>query len=1333
MVCVFNALILATYHGILLRMRGWRGYLLLFLWFPLWVGGLQAQVVRVHVLQEDASGVILQFERTDSLSLIEPVKVSVADLLRWGKGKLFSVYPLTLPVLATPDYQILDSEFEEWSLLHPVDSLLPEEVVQFSRLGMERKKPRVNLEVAWFTHRAGKLRRYQKVVVRVQWKLSAPVAHKVQGTNPHLQVHQSVLARGSWFKFPIRKAGVYVINRAFISALGLNPDKVDPEDIRIYGNGGRPLPALNSAPRPADLIENAVRVYGGGDGRFDEGDKVLFYARGPYGWEKNEQETWRHFVHPFSVHNYYFLTIKPGGQKVSFRSFPAWENVVRYSQVDSRFFVEEDLENLGQDGAGSGLDWLGWRLDTTVPERVMLDTLLTNLEAGEVRFKSRVAARANPAATLVFKVNDQVVAHVTPPPVPLSGAGAVEGNSAYARIVSFSHTLEASGALELSLRLQGGGNDPQGWFDWVEVTYPMRLEAQRGYLEWETPLQATGPMEFVLQGFTSAPEVWDVTNGAEVVRLEAVPSDAGAYRVQLMVTDAPRQLVAFDRTYQPYTLSEEVQSVPNQNLHGVTGYPTFVIVAPQALWEEAERLATYRQSQGLDVWLVDIEQVYNEFSGGVPDMRAVRDFFKFLYDRAPDEERMLRYALLFGDGHYDYRNITGTLAPNYIFPYETEETLYRIRSYTSDDYFGLLDDNEGLWIFPGDRTPSSERVDIGIGRLTVQTLEEARVAVDKIMHYERPETFGSWRMRYTFVADDGPAGNANNQDLHTINADVVAEAVEASHPELNLHKIYAIVYPAVTTAAGRRVPGAHDDLLRSVKEGTLLWNYSGHGNTEQLADERLFSVEDIDALDNYDRLTIFITATCSFGRWDMAERQSGAELLLTHPEGGAVALFSTVRLVYTSSGTTSYNVALNLALNEFLFERDENGLPMRLGDVLRLTKNTDRGAQGNNRKFNLLGDPTLRLGLPVQRVVVDSLNGIALTDTLAPLRALEEVHITGHVERVDGARDTAYDGVAEVSVFDAVRQVPIPEDMVRFTRGYFKVQNELIWRGKVEVKQGQFTASFIVPKDISYSYKPGKISVYVASDAMDGAGVSKQIIVGGTAEQPLADQEGPRITLFLNDSTFVDGGVAPPRSLLIVRLSDDSGINTVGAGVGHELLLVIDGEEEEAIDLSERFQGALNSYKQGEVRYELPVLEPGFHSLYVRAWDVVNNSSKAELTFEVVPEEELTLRNVFNYPNPTSGPTWFVFQHNQPPGTPAEVSVRIYTLSGWPVRTLSSEEILPNGVLEHSTVKIYWDGRDEDLDLLSTGVYLYRVRVETQSESGERNVAQHIEKLVIIR
>jgi hypothetical protein len=1236
-------------------------------------------------------------------------------------------------------------------------------------VGEERRRPTGTLAVRLLQvdPERGVVRRYRRLLVAV--RTSAPPEEGAffrGGVSPHVAVERSALAEGTWFKIPITREGVYRIDRAYLQALGVSGG-LDPARLQVYHNGGGMLPEVNSAPRPADLLENPAWITGGEDGSFDDGDALYFYAEGPNGWRwRNDtliaaNSRWEHAINYFSTTSYAFLRVDgAGGARIEGGAFPGWADAERQDRFDGRLFVEEDRVNLERDGGGSGLEWLGTELSVTNPSAVVLDTVPPGLAAGTVRYQARIATRARPAVTLCFHGGGASLACATPPGI-IGGQVTPLG---YPRELAFEQGVAAGAPLSLELRMENASGTPLGWLDWLEAVYPQALDAHQGLLRFHTPGGRAGRFEFALGGFAAEPQVWDVTDLGAVRRL-GVRAEGGRWLVQVEAADPaePRELVAFEPSSARVVAPAPGGAVPNQNLHAVAGYPDYVVVTHATFRESAERLAEHRRAHdGLATVVVDVEQLYNEFSGGKVDMRAVRDYMKFLYDRATTDDELPRYLLLFGDGHYDYRGITaGGDQNNFVPVFQTFASLDHMVSYTTDDYFAVLGDDEGAWAFPGHNRASEERMDLGVGRLTVRTAAEATAAVAKILHYEDPSTLGAWRTRYTFVADDHLPGG--DSDLHIQNADVVAEIVRDRFEDVNVEKVYSAAYPDVVTAVGRRIPEATADILRLLEEGTLVWNYSGHGGPFALADERLFEADDIPTLDNFDRLSVFVTATCSFGHFDFVDRQSAAELLLSEPDGGAVALFTTVRIVFASTDTTEYNLGLNLRLTDELLRRDGEGRPRRLGDAFFLAKNSDVGAHGNNRKFSLLGDPAMRIGLPNRPVAITEVNGIPLEggalaageDGLAAdlggggpraparraeaggarrgepeLRANELTEIRGQVLGYDGQPDLAFDGEVELEVFDATREVELdPAIYGRYTDGDFTVRTDRIYRGRASVRGGAFTARFIVPRDVSYSGLPGRISAYVRSNgALDGVGSTEAVRISATAGPPLDDRTGPQIRLFLNDSTFVDGGLVDAEPTLVVRLFDEHGINTVGTGVGHELLVTFDDDPASAVEVGRFYEGDLDAYQSGTVRFQLPPQAPGAHVLRVTAWDVANNASSAELRYAVAGSAALALRNVYNYPNPTPGPTRFIFEHNQPPGTMARVQLRIYTLAGRPVRTLELEEPLAGNL-----VQIPFDGLDEDLDPLASGVYLYRLRVAVDLPDGTTEVTEHVERLAVIR
>ncbi len=1316
------------------------------------------QSVKTRLLSDDGRTARIEFEISWSKTLAEFVDSSGVN--EWNATLLkrltdgidehsyqFEIGPKSAMLFSDTNrdrgvsVSVVEQSYEEYPVTLGASAVRksPDRVVMAVGAGTHRKMEMVSISANFFTLNVDNtsVRRYNRIVVDVSrnggGNQPAVFADGIVYENPHLVVDRSLLADGTNYRISITSEGIYSIDRSLLTAIGLNPDEIDPDQIRILGNGGKPVPALNSAFRYADLKENGVFRRGGGDGRFDPGDVILFYASGPSGWEYNA-DTWKHYIHPYSSENVYFLNVAAtNGQDIEEIPFPGFFNPTVHVSSEGRYVADFE-EFLWSREHGSGSDWMSFTIRSGGSKPLLKDVNLPGFEGGTIRYRTRVAIASNPKATVAMSSGGAVLAQFTATTITVPRS---DSPSAVPGTFTFEQVLNAGEPVNLDMRLLPQSNEPEAATDWVRISYDQQLVSDGGFLRFASRPKTSGEQAYRLRGFSTTPLVWDITDAAAFRQLQTGGS-GGFVEIQFSigVADKPREFVAFSESAAEPLSADALSLIPNQNLHGIPFFPEFVIVTPSEFMGAANRLADKRRAEGMNVQVVDIKLVFNEFSGGLADMRAIRDYFKFLYDRAPDEASLLKYVLFLGDGHYDFRGLANKQQDtNWIFPFETAESLNTDASFTSDDYFGLLDDDEGVWPYGSFSAVSNERLDIGVGRLPATSAAQADMLVEKIFHYEDPETLGAWRSTYLAIADDGPTGLAgiqNDADLHVQNIDQVAEYIRLGlYPEVNVRKIYAESYERVFQN-GFKIPEAKKEINAAVEAGVLVFNYSGHGGPSGLAQEEIFTREDAEALTNYDRLAVFITATCSFGWWDLDDDYSGAEALLYNPEGGAVALLTTNRLVYTSGDTTSLNAGLNRAINKELFTLDANGLGPRLGDVFRLTKNTRVGLQGNSRKFNLLGDPTMRIGIPDKKVFVESLNGDPLETETGQLKALDKVEIEGSILGKDGTVDFAFNGQATVTVYDAVRKVPLVEQR-RMRTPYYRIREDLIWRGDVAVTNGEFKAVFVVPKDISYSNEIGRIAVYAKSPEGAAIGYNENFKVGGTSDFPPDDNVGPEIRLFLNDTTFVSGGLISSNPQLIARFYDESGINTVGAGVGHEMLLVVDSDDQGAQDISSAFVSAPNSYQRGEARWELSVENEGMHSLSVRSWDVLNNSATAELSFLIANDEVLELRNVYNYPNPMNQETQFVFEHNQPVGTPASVRIRIYSLSGRPIHTIDSDIALPEGILTGNSVQIHWDGRDDDFDRVATGIYLYKLSVEVEKPDGSREVSERIEKLAVIR
>ncbi len=1141
------------------------------------------------------------------------------------------------------------------------------------------------------------------------------------------------LSSGQWYKIPFSKNGIYRIDATYLKNLGIDVNNIDPRNIQIWGTNGYELPNANSSPWP-EFKQIPIIVSGESDGKFDSGDYILFYGNSPNEITYDSQNnTYSHHINPYSTENYVFLTIgSDRGLRLAAGNNGLTAN--RTVQDFPDFIWKEQELTKSEAGMKSGTQWLGQTFTNesfASNQAILQDTIPGLIPNSTVQFNITFAARSQDVSTFYVTANSQTVGQVN-----ISSILDLNGDTGYSGhestlTTSISNFTAANDILNVSARFGNPSSSSQGWLDWIEMTIPRKLVPKNGRLYFFSPSdgQSGDVGNYVLSGFKSQPVVMDVTNPVSPVLMN-VTSTGQNYDFNFYANPG-RQMIAQTDFYTP----DPGTSVANQDLHGISDYPNYIIVTAPKFLAEANDLANYRkQKSGLRPVVVTQEQIFNEFSGGVPDVSAIRNFVRYLYEKAGTDQNLLpKYLLLFGDATYDYKGIIKD-APmkNYVFTYESKESLQRIESFASDDYFGLLDPSEGNWT-----TSSIQLLDIGIGRLPVQTEAQAKTVVQKIKDYDSSSSDGDWRSLFTFVADDDLPNPDLNRDLHVLNADSTAAIVENSDEGLHVNKVYEFSYPVENTTAGRRIPLATDAFINSINNGTLVINYSGHGGEEILSDERLFVSNYISQFTNKNKLSIFVTATCQFGRYDDTDQESGAEQTVLYPDGGMVAAFTTTRVVYTSSDPNSLNFGLNRLLTQYMSTRDETtGEPRTLGDIYRLTKITGiAGPSFNSRKFILLGDPAVQIGIPRKKMMITQINNITnLQDSTINLRALDHVTVKGDVINNDSTVDNNFNGIVNMQVYDASRYVKLPERSWMQTYGcyikncQYKVQKDVLFSGRASVTNGRFTANFIIPKDMSYSDRKGKILLYADETSDDAAGEYSNFTLSGTNPDAVNDKKGPQISIYLNNDSFIDGSMVNDSPNLIVDLKDPSGINTTGNGVGHDIIAQLSSpnQPDKTIVLNDYYTSNLNDYASGKIEYPLNNLPNGNYVLNIRAWDVFNNESQSQISFTVAKSQNLTIRRVYNFPNPMNNETKFIIEHNQP-GNPMTIDINIYTLSGRPVAHIERDDVITSSPY----VSINWYGRDDDNDPLATGTYLYVVHVKTNTDKGEQSV-QKIEKLVII-
>jgi hypothetical protein len=1098
----------------------------------------------------------------------------------------------------------------------------------------------------------------------------------------------SLLAEGNWYRITIDSDGMYRINASTLQEAGIPIESIDPRTIKMYSHGGRMLPENVSEDRPADLVELALYVHGENDGRFDAGDYVVFYGTGTTVWDYDS--TARIFNHRHNYYtgtNTYFLTYGgSSGKRVQMAPSLSESNPISPQHFISPLLHREPKVNL----LGSGRAWMG---ESFPPGAV---SVITNMLHGftaavPIRYRIQVAARApNPTR---FRIDDQGIqlGTITIPGVNL---GTIVGNYAsHATTTTFSR----SGSLpenRSALRFEyESGAQSEGFIEWFEIHYPRRFEAQEDYLEFTAP-DTTGVVEFSVAGFTSSQiTAYDITDYSSVKMILGASIEGSSIRFQQpQLSGRPSRYAAIAPN--GYITIEEVESVDNSNLRGISTGAEFIIVAPPEFIDEAERLKQHRETftaNRLSTIVANVRHIYNEFSGGLVDPTAIRDFLAHAYQTWQIRPR---YVLLVGAGSFDYRRYLGQ-RQNYIPIWQTDETFNQINTYSSDDFFGQF-------------TQGSRRPSLGIGRLNAIDANDARVLVDKIIHYETNSEFGPWRNLITYIADDGlTTRGGDDGNIHTFQSEQLAQTHTPAAFEKN--KIYMIEYPAENTSLGRRMPVVNREIVNSFNQGTLLLNWTGHGNPRVWAYEWIFVKETtIPQLNNRDRLAFVTAATCDFSRFDDPREQSGGELLVSREQGGAIGVLSSTRIVWSSDNARFNNEFYRNLLSPF-----PSGVYPRVGDALFATKQTYNGV--NDVKFVLLGDPTLRLNIPTYSASLETINDEPVVQTVT-LQALQKVTVNGTIRHPDGIMKNDFNGRMFVVVYDSDKSVSIP----RWGGWSFNVPGNVIFRGESSVSQGSYSSTFVVPKDISHEGGAGRIALYFWESELDGRGFSRNIILGGIDTTVSPDSEGPVISLYLEDRNFRNGDLVSEKPILLVDLFDESGINISGGGVGHRIEAWLnDGE---SIDLTDFYTGAIDSYQEGSIEYQLEQLDSGPHHLQLRAWDVFNNSSVEETFFQVASSEKLSVQNVYNYPNPFARETVFTFQHNQ--NVPIDVEIKVYTVAGRMIAQLREYSVTDR------FVRIPWSGLDDDGDRIANGVYFYKIIARTVD--GEYT-SEALSRLVVMR
>ncbi len=1132
-------------------------------------------------------------------------------------------------------------------------------------------------------------KQYEKLLF---FQVNVEIAEKGSGnvlSKKRLLLSNSVLATGSWFKIRIDKSGMYKLTYDDLKSMGF-PVTDNPANFALYGNGGGVLPEKNNISRPPGLTENPIEVVDGGDGKFDKGDYILFYAVGPVVWKYNKVTG--HFNHQHNYYDdyaYYFLTSgSHPGLRIQKEPVTGTADVEVNSFPDYAFH-ELDERNLG----GTGRTWYGEVYDYAAAEHVFHFDFPHLIKTEKAYLKAVFASKAYSSNMFLIYVDGQLKRTINMP---------ITGNSGYdvGKSGSAQFAFNASDdKLSVKTVFQRSSSSSVGYLDYLDVNAYRQLIFDGGQMEFRNIFSTGNIARYHLRQATDKTRVWDISQPLSPKEMDI---NQASGKVTFRTKISPyKAFIAFDGTkfYSP----EFVEKVENQDLHAVKNIDFLIVAYPDFLGQ-ANRLANFhREKDGLKVYVTTPKKIYNEFSSGAQDVSAIRDFVKHIYDQS-DAGKELKYLLLFGDASYDYKDRLPDNT-NFVPCWESVNSLNTITSIATDDYFGYLD--------PGEGAGSSDKVDIGIGRFPVDTPEEAQNAVDKCINYvsNTPKILGDWRNRLTFVADDG------DYNRHLNDAETLTKYINRYYPAYGVNKLYLDAFPQVSTPSGQRAPALNEAINSSIDEGTLIFNYSGHGGEVGLGHERFMTIGDINSWTNKDKLTVFITATCEFTRYDNPERVSAGEQVFTNPNGGAIALFTTTRATYASA-----NLALNMAIfRNNMFEKVNGAYPC-FGDIIMHAKVL---GGDNDKKFVLIGDPALKMAYPKDNAKTTFINSKAVVvgqpDTL---KALSKVQVQGEITNNDGQRLNHYTGTVFSTVFDkasAISTLATDPDSRKTT---FYVWNSILFKGKAAIKNGVFDFSFVVPKDIAYKFGKGRISYYFDNGKTDGHGYNENIIVGGFDEQAVSDTSGPEIHLYMNDSSFSPGDITHADPVLYARLSDKNGINTTGSGIGHDIIATLDDNPSNSFNLNAYYVADEGDFSKGTVRFQLKGLSDGSHVISLKAWDLYNNSSTAVLPFVVEPSSKLVIEHLINIPNPVTDATDFVFEHNEA-GKRLNVDIDIYKLDGRRVKSLQ-RVLTPAGF---TSGRIHWNCTTESGEKISRGIYVYQLKVSLPD--GQTKYLRN--KLVFIR
>ncbi|MDL2223298.1 type IX secretion system sortase PorU [Bacteroidales bacterium OttesenSCG-928-M11] len=1105
----------------------------------------------------------------------------------------------------------------------------------------------------------------------------------------------SVLSEGKWVQIKTSENAIYKLTYEDIKSMGFS----DPSKVKLYGYGGWMIDTDFTKPYVDDLPEVSVWINKGNDNVFGAGDFILFYGRGVVGWTYNARSDYfEHRNNPYSLFGSYFLTESEEGFKempvIDSSSEEELAETTTLSTFDDYAVHEKDIVQITETG------------------RELFGESFMSKSSQDFYFSLPGITSDDGKACLYFVGSPEQLTNVT-----LSILGnkilelSVNTPSEYVPATKAygisSWTGDKSENTVVNLSYQSSG---VSYLNYISLNYKRKLQFYNTspFTFFRNKESRTKNVTYEISNASSNYLVWDISGNFDTQLVETSYSnnilqfsaEADTFLKEYVMLD-PAKL---------FQKPEVIGVVKNQNLHGLE-QTDMIIISPEIYLPYAETLAETHREEGLSVEVIRPELIYNEFSSGIKDATAYRRFMKMFYDRAETDSVKPKYLLLFGRGIFDNRHLTTTgskMDPRYyLLTFQVENSISEYSSVGTDDYFGFLDDKEGV-----ESDLMNNTLDIAVGRLPVSSTEQAFNVVNKIINYKNGKQ-SDWKNRIIFAADNTDYESGSNYCHHARDIDILATYVENNHKEYIVYKSYMDAFESVDVNGKTTIPGAKNKLMSALKEGCFLVDYMGHGSTKALSAEDMLNISDVRQM-SFEHLPLWITATCDFGWPDGFNTSGGIEVLLNKNSGG-IALFTTSRVV-----SSSRNYELSDKFMHHIFSKP-NGERLRIGDIMRLSKN-ELGKDNNKLNFILLGDPALKLNYPEMTVNLEKINGedLGYTDedgkyvqNTFQFRALDKVTLEGYITDQEGNIITDFNGDIKTSVFDTKQTFRSTHVNTKTEKPFtFTDYPNVIHVGTDDVKDGRFSVSFIVPLDISYNDDEnslGKINFYALDNesGIDANGYFINYKLFGSNNDGEWTEDSPEIIeMYLNSSSFKEGDKVNATPFFYAKVYDEEGINVAGSGLGHDITISINSVPRVGYNLNSYYT-VLND-GMGEIKYSIPELQDGEYILTFTIWDILNNPTVKTLSFVVDSKLRPDVIDVIASDNPARVKTTFEIIHDRPESK-LGVEIFVYDLTGraiWNYRETASSNW-------DNCLTVDWTLVDGKNSRVAPGTYIYKAIIST--------------------